>query len=61
VGSDVSVDNETFLVTDFINLKIKLVQSFEFVHMSKVYIYIFIGVGAHIHMSIYICAVFQKN
>jgi hypothetical protein len=61
VGSDVSVDNETFLVTDFINLKIKLVQSFEFVHMSKVYMYIFIGVGAHIHMSIYICAVFQKN
>jgi hypothetical protein len=29
VGSDVSVNSETFLVTDFVNLKLKLTQSFK--------------------------------
>jgi hypothetical protein len=33
---DVPVDSEVFLVTDFMNLKIKLVQSFECVHRSRV-------------------------
>jgi hypothetical protein len=36
VGGDVLVDNETLLMTDFVNLKIKLIQSFKDVHRDKV-------------------------
>jgi hypothetical protein len=36
VGADVRVDSETFLTTDFVNLKIKLVQSFEYDYISRV-------------------------
>jgi hypothetical protein len=35
-GSDVSVDSDTFLVTDFVNLKIKSVQSFGGAHRNRV-------------------------
>jgi hypothetical protein len=33
VVSDVFVDSETIIVINFVNLKIKLVQSFDDVHM----------------------------
>jgi hypothetical protein len=39
VGYDVPIDNETFLVTDFINLKIKPAQSFRDVHIDRIYVY----------------------
>jgi hypothetical protein len=32
VGGDVPVDSETLLVTDFVNLKIRLTQSFRGAH-----------------------------
>jgi hypothetical protein len=35
VGGDVIIDNETFLVTDFINLRIKLAQSFRVAHRGR--------------------------
>jgi hypothetical protein len=43
VEGDVSVDNETLLVTDFVNLKIKLTQFFEGTHRGSVCIRVFIG------------------
>jgi hypothetical protein len=42
VGGDVPVDSEMILVTDFVNLKIKLVQSFGVAYRDGVYIRIFI-------------------
>jgi hypothetical protein len=36
VGGDVSVDSETLFVTDFMNLKIKLSQSFRDDHTGSV-------------------------
>jgi hypothetical protein len=42
VKDDIFVDNDVFLMIDFINLKIKSVQSFRDVHKNNVYIYIFI-------------------
>jgi hypothetical protein len=36
VGDDILVDNEMLLVTDFVNLKIKLVQSFGCAHRDSV-------------------------
>jgi hypothetical protein len=35
VGEDVPVDSETLLVTDFMNLKIKLAQSFKSAHRDS--------------------------
>jgi hypothetical protein len=61
VGGDVSVNGEAFLVTDFMNLKIKSAQSFECVHRDKVCVRMFIGISAHTCMSIYICTVFLKK
>jgi hypothetical protein len=61
VGGDVSVDSETFLVTDFVNLKIKPAQSYEGAHKGRVCIRVFIEVSAYTCMSIYICTVFLKK
>jgi hypothetical protein len=38
---DVPIDNETFLVNDFVNLKIKSVQSFRCTHKSMIYVHVF--------------------
>jgi hypothetical protein len=61
VGDDVPVDNETLLVTDFVNLKIKLVQSFRSAHRGRVCVHVFIRVSAHTCMSICVYTVFLKK
>jgi hypothetical protein len=38
VGGDVPIDNETILVTDFVNHKIKSAQSFEGAHRNRMYV-----------------------
>jgi hypothetical protein len=38
---------DAFLVTDFINLKIKLTWFFECAHRSRVYVRVFIGVSCN--------------
>jgi hypothetical protein len=58
---DVPIDSEAFLVTDFVNLKIKPTHSFECAHMGKVCVRVFIGVNTHACMSIYVCTVFLKK
>jgi hypothetical protein len=57
----VSVDNETLLVTDFVNLKIKPAQSFRGVHRGRMYARVFIGVSARTCMSICVYIVFLKK
>jgi hypothetical protein len=44
VGGDVFVDSDAFLMTDFINLKIKPTQSFKYAYKSMMGIHVFIGV-----------------
>jgi hypothetical protein len=61
VGDDVLVDSDAFLVTDFVNLKIKPVQSFRSAHRGRMFMRIFIVVSAHTCMSIYVCTVFLKK
>jgi hypothetical protein len=58
VGDDVFIDNETFLVTDFVNLKIKSAQSFRGTHRDTIYMHIFIGVNIHMCMNIYVSTIF---
>jgi hypothetical protein len=48
VRDDVPVDSETFLVTDFVNLKIKPAQYFRCAHKSMVCIRVFIGVSVFV-------------
>jgi hypothetical protein len=55
VGGDVSVNRETFLVTDFVNFKIKLTQSFKCTHRGRVCIRVFIGVSSYIYIYEYLC------
>jgi hypothetical protein len=61
VEGNVTVDSDTLLVTDFVNLKIKSSQSFECAHRGRVCVRVFIGVNAHTCMGIYVCTVFLKN
>jgi hypothetical protein len=61
VEGNVPVDSDTLLVTDFVNLKIKPIQSFGGAHRGKMYIRIFIGVDDYTCMNICIYTVFQKN
>jgi hypothetical protein len=44
VGGDVSIDSDTLLVTDFVNLKIKSAQSFRCAYSDRKCVCIFIGV-----------------
>jgi hypothetical protein len=47
VGGDISVDSETLLMIDFVNIKIKPTQSFGVAHRGRVCIYVFIVVSGH--------------
>jgi hypothetical protein len=47
VGDDIPIDNETFLMTDFMNLKINLTPSFE-VFIEIRYVCVFIKLNAQI-------------
>jgi hypothetical protein len=53
VGSDIPVDNETLLMIDFVNFKIKPAQSFKCAYRDRICVPIFIGVSAHIYIYIY--------
>jgi hypothetical protein len=57
VRGDVPVDNEALLVTDFMNLKIKPIQSFGCAHRDSVCLRVFIEVSANMCMSICVCTV----
>jgi hypothetical protein len=61
VGGDVPVDSEMLLVINFVNLKIKLAQSFGGAHRGRVYVHVFIGVSARMHMSICVYPVFLQK
>jgi hypothetical protein len=60
VGGGILIDSEMFL-TDFMNLKIKLTQSFGGAHKDRMCVRVFIGVNARTCMSIYVCTVFLKK
>jgi hypothetical protein len=50
VRDDVPIDSKTFLMIDFVNLKIKLTQFFRDAYRGKIYIYIYI----YIKVSVFI-------
>jgi hypothetical protein len=52
VGGNVSINNETFLMTDFVNLKIKPAQFFRDIHRDMMYICVFIRLSKHIYIYI---------
>jgi hypothetical protein len=59
VGGDVPVDSKTLLVTDFMNLKIKLVQSFKYTYRDNMYVHVFIWFSTYTYINIY--TVFLKK
>jgi hypothetical protein len=61
VRDDVSVDSELLLMTDFVDLKIKLTQFFRGAHRGRVCVCVFIDVSAHTYISICVCTVFLKK
>jgi hypothetical protein len=58
---DDPVDNKALIVTDFMNLKIKLTQYFRGAHKGRVCMHVFIEVSARTCMNICACNVFLKK
>jgi hypothetical protein len=61
VGGDVPVDNETLLVIDFVNLKIKPAQTFGDAHRGRLSVHVFIWINTHTCINICVCTVFLKK
>jgi hypothetical protein len=57
VEDDIPIESETILVIDFVNLKIKLSQSFRCIHKDKMYVCMFIGMSNHIYIYMSICVI----
>jgi hypothetical protein len=49
------------LMTDLMNLKIKLPQSFRDAYRNRVCMHMLIGVSAYMYISIYVCTIFLKK
>jgi hypothetical protein len=54
VGVDIPIDSKSLFMIDFINLKIKLIQSFRCCHKNRVCMYFFIEISAHIYIYEYL-------
>jgi hypothetical protein len=61
MGDDVFIDNDTLLLTDFVNLKIKSTLSFGCVHKDMMCVHVFIWVSARMYINICICTIFLKK
>jgi hypothetical protein len=59
VEGDVSVESEALLVTDFMNLKIKSVQSFKNAHKSKMCVYV--SECSYIYKYLYLYHILKKR
>jgi hypothetical protein len=58
---DVLIDSETFVMIDFVNFKIKLIQSFRCAYRFRLCVYIFVEVSAHTCIRICVYTIFLKN
>jgi hypothetical protein len=61
VEDDIPIDSKTFLMTDFVNLKIKSIQFFKYTHKGMIYVCVFIGMSIYTCMITYVYIVFLKK
>jgi hypothetical protein len=61
VGDDVPIDNDVFLMTDFMNLRIKSAHSFICVHRDMICICMLIEINIYTNMNIYVYTIFLKK
>jgi hypothetical protein len=61
VGGDISVDSNAFLVTDFVNLKIKSAQSFRVAHRGRVYVCVHRSECSYVYEYLYLYRISQKK
>jgi hypothetical protein len=61
VEDDVPVDSESFLVIDFVNLKIKPTQSFECVYRGRVCTHIYRSECSYIYKYLRLYCVYKKT
>jgi hypothetical protein len=60
VGGGVPVDSEALLVIDFVNLKIKLTQSFGGAHRGRVCVCVDMGEYSYVYKYLCLYCVFKK-
>jgi hypothetical protein len=60
VGGDVSVDSETLLMTDFVNLRMKSVQSFRRTYRGRLCVCVYKTEYSYVYEYLYLYCVFKK-
>jgi hypothetical protein len=60
-GDHISVNSEAFLVTDFINLKIKPVQSFKDAYKGRMCVCVHRGECSYVYKYLHLYCVSKKN
>jgi hypothetical protein len=60
VGGDIPIDSETLLMTDFMNLKIKSVQSFGGAHRDRVYVCVYRSQCSYIYEYLRLYCIYKK-
>jgi hypothetical protein len=60
-GDKISVNNEVILLTDFVNLKIKPAQSFEYTHRDMMHVCVLIWVSDRTCINMYVYTMFFKK
>jgi hypothetical protein len=60
VGGDVLINNESFLVTYFVNLKINPIQSFRYAHRGRVYVCVHKSKCSYVYEYLRFNRVFRK-
>jgi hypothetical protein len=61
VGDDVHINNEALLVTDFVNLKIKLAQSFKCASRSRIRVCVHRGECSYVYEYLSLYYVLKKK
>jgi hypothetical protein len=61
VGGDVPIDSDAFLVSDFVNLKIKSAQSFEVAHRNRMCIYVNRDKCSYVYKYLCLYCICQKK
>jgi hypothetical protein len=61
VGDDVPVDSKTLLMTDFVNLKIKMAQSFGGAHRGRMCVCVYRGEYSYVYEYLHLYCVSQKK
>jgi hypothetical protein len=61
VENDIFIHSDTLLVTDFVNLRIKLAQSFKYAHKERLRACVHMGECSDVYEDLYLYCISHKK